>query len=119
MNSRGLLSLADRYVGLLESNGALLRRADLHQYFALPADRPVLLNHARWQVEIARRVLYRLGGDTTAIRMIGAAQGVLISTGLLTISETLRDNEQWLSGSSVRAFESANSELDESAQNQV
>ena len=119
MNSRGLLSLADRYVGLLESNGALLRRADLHQHFALPADRSVMLNHARWQIETARRALYRLGGDTTAIRMIGAAQGVLISTGLLTIAETARDNEKWLSGSSVRALESATSELDDSAQNQT
>jgi hypothetical protein len=119
MNSRGLLSLADRYVGLLENNGAILRRADLHQHFALPADRSVLLNHARWQVEIARRVLHRLGGETTAIRMIGAAQGVLISTGLLTIAETLHDNEEWLSGSSVRALESTILELDESAQNQV
>lgn len=44
---------------------------------------------------------------------------MLIAVGLLTIEQTWRDNEDWLSGSSVRAFESVVSELEELEREQM
>jgi len=113
MNSREMLAITDRYAALLESNGAVPRRVDVERNFRLPADRMVLLNHARWQLEMVRRVVHRLGGESTAIRLFGSAQGLMVAAGLLTVAETWRENAQWLDGASVRAFDTAIQELDQ------
>ena len=115
MNRRGMLALADRYAALLDANGAILQRADIDHRFTLPADHVVLLNQARWQVEMVRRVAHRLGGEPTAIRLLGSAQGLLIAMGFLTVGETWRDNTGWLEGTSVRAFDAAITELTSAA----
>ena len=115
MNRRGMLALADRYAALLDANGAVLQRADVDHRFTFPADHVILLNHARWQVEMVRRVAHRLGGEPTAIRLLGSAQGLLIAMGLLTVGETWRDNTGWLEGTSIRAFDVAVAELKSAA----
>jgi hypothetical protein len=111
MNTRSLLKLADEYASLLEDDGAVVCSANLDRRLSLPEDRSELLNHARWQIEVARRVAHLLGGDTTAVRMLGAAQGILVSTGLLTIRDVWEHNDRWLSASSIRAFETALSDI--------
>jgi hypothetical protein len=111
MNRRALVALADRYALLLESNGAVLRRADLDPCFDAAADRLTLLCHARWQVEMIRRIIGRVGGESTAIRLLGSAQGLLVATGLTSIGETWQDNETWLDATSIRAFDSASAEV--------
>ena len=113
MNSIAMLAAVDRYAALLDGSGAMPIRADVNQEFAMPRDRLLLLNHARWQLEMVRRVLDRLGGESTAVRLLGSAQGILVATGLLTIGDTWRDNAEWLSGSSIRAFDSAMHEIDQ------
>ena len=72
-----------------------------------------MLNHARWQVEMVRLVAHRLGGESTALRLLGSAQGLLIASGLLTVREVWNANEKWLDGASLRAFETTKAELDE------
>ena len=71
-----------------------------------------MLNHARWQLEIVRQVVHRLGGESTAIRILGSAQGLLIASGLMTVGEVWRNNEKWLDGASLRAFETTKAELE-------
>ena len=113
MNSRAMLALAERYITLLDANDAIPRRADVDRSFELPKDRAILLNHARWQLDMVRRVVHRLGGESTATRLLGSAQGLLVATGLLTIGRTWRDNAEWLDGASVRAFNTAMEEVAE------
>jgi hypothetical protein len=111
MNRRAMLSVANRYALLLEAHGAVVRRADLDRNFSTAADRMVLLNHARWQLEMVDRLIDRVGGLATAIRLLGSAQGILIALGLITVGDTSRDNREWLDGASIRAFDSAVEEL--------
>ena len=113
VNSIAMLAAVDRYAALLDASGAVPVRADVNQEFAMPRDRLLLLNHARWRLEMVRRVLNRLGGESTAVRVLGSAQGILVATGLLTVGETWRDNAEWLSGASVRAFDSAMYQIDQ------
>jgi hypothetical protein len=108
-----MLTLAEEYAALLDANGAVILRAPLDQHFALPTDRLTMLNHARWQVEMVRLVAHRLGGEITAIRLLGSAQGVLMALGFKTVREVWNANEKWLDGASIRAFETTNTELDE------
>jgi hypothetical protein len=108
-----MLTLADNYAHLLDANGAVISRAPLDQRLALPADRLIILNHARWQVEMVRQVAHRLGGESTAIRVLGSAQGLLMASGLVTVGEVWNANEKWLDGASIRAFETTKAELDE------
>ena len=70
--------------------------------------------HAGWQLEMVRRVLHRLGGQATAIRLLvsSGAQGTLLARGLLTVGDVWRDNASWLDGTSVRAFDAAMAEMD-------
>ena len=112
-----MLSTARKYAALLEANGAVLQRADLNRHFDFNADRLVLLSHARWQVEMVSRVIDRIGGEITAVRLLGSAQGVLMTTGLITIGEVWRDNTGWLDPSSVRAFDSIVEEIGASVDN--
>ena len=112
MKRRAMLALADEYAALLDANGAVVSRANLYQRFALATDRRVMLNHARWQVEMVRQVAHRLGGESTAIRLLGSAQGLLMALGLVTLGDVWTENEKWLDGASVRAFETAMAELD-------
>ena len=114
MNSRAMLALAARYTEILDAHEAIPVRAELDRPFSLPADRSVLLNHARWQLDMVRQVVHRLGGESTATRLLGSAQGLLMATGLLTVGDTWRDNAGWLDSASVRAFDSAMEELAQS-----
>ena len=111
MNYVAMLALAERYVALLEANGAVIQRANLESHFNLPEDRLVLLSHARWQVEMVRRLIDSVGGETTAIRLLGSTQGLLIATGLVTVAEVWGENKSWLPRTSIRAFDSAMAEL--------
>lgn len=116
MNHHAMLAVAACYARLLENEGAIAQRADLARRFGLDRDdhveRPTLLNHARWQLEMVGRVLHRLGGEATAIRLLGSAQGILLASGLLTVGDVWRDNATWLDGTSVRAFDAAMAEMD-------
>jgi len=107
-----MLTLADEYAALLDANGAVVMRADVNQRFELPTNRLLILNHARWQVEMVRQVTHRLGGESTAIRLFGSVQGLLIASGLLTVGEAWRANEKWLDGASLRVFEMVKAEMD-------
>jgi hypothetical protein len=111
MKRRAMLTLADEYAALLDAHGAVALRADLDHSFTRSTDRLMMLNHARWQVEMVRRVAHRLGGESTAIRLLGSVQGFLMALGLLTVREVWRHNEQWLDGASIRAFEAARSDF--------
>jgi hypothetical protein len=111
MKRREMLALADRYSSILETQGAVVQRADVSQYFDIDADREMLLNHARWQLAMVHFVIGRIGGEPTAMRLLGSAQGLLLSAGLLTISQTSQDNSGWLDGTSIRAFDAAMEEL--------
>ena len=106
-----MLALARKYARLLESNGAVLQRADLNRHFDPCTDLVVLLNHARWQVEMVCRVADRIGGEVTAIRLLGSAQGLLMAAGLITVGEVWQDNTGWLDGASVRAFDATADDL--------
>ena len=112
MNVRAMLAVADRYASLLDEHGAIVRAATPNQSLELPFDRQAALNHARWQVEMARTVVNRLGGVPTAIRLIGTAQGLLVASGVLTVEEMWRDNEELLDSASIRAFYTAKDELE-------
>jgi hypothetical protein len=112
MDHRAMLALADRYVVLLEANGALTKKADLERCFDASADRMILLCHARFQLELARRVIDRVGGQATAIRLLGCAQGLLIAAGLVTIGDVWRENRTWLDGVSTLALNAVMAELD-------
>jgi hypothetical protein len=74
-------------------------------------DRSAILSHARWQLEMARVVIERVGGEATATRLLGSAQGILLAAGLVTVGETWRENKKWLDSSSIRAFGSAMADL--------
>jgi hypothetical protein len=113
MNSRAMLALADQYTALLDASGAIPVRADLDHSFDLPVDRVILLNHVRWQLDMVRQVVHRLGGESTATRLLGSAQGLLLAAGLLTVGDMWRDNAGWLDSASVRAFDTAMEELDQ------
>ena len=112
MNRRAMLTLADEYAALLDVNGAVILRADLDTRFTLPTDRLIILNHARWQIEIARRVVHRLGGEGTVMRLLGSVQGLLIAVGLVTVRDVWQENEKWLDRTSVRAFETTKAEIE-------
>jgi hypothetical protein len=111
MNHRAMLELVERYAGLLESNGAAMRRADLERHFDAVEDRITLLSHARWQIEMVRMVIDRIGGESTAIRLLGSTQGLLMALGFITVAEVWEENKSWLDATSVRAFDAAMSEL--------
>ena len=106
-----MLALADRYAAILEAYGAVVRRANINHRFDLPADRDLALSHARWQIAMVHRVLDRVGGEATAIRLLGSAQGLLVATGLLTVAEVWHDNTGWLGRESIRAFDTAMDDL--------
>jgi hypothetical protein len=108
---QGMLALARRYAAMLDSNGAVLGRAELDRHLDGGADRLALLGHARWQVEMVSRVIDRIGGESTAVRLLGSAQGIMMATGLVTIRDVWKDNTDWLDPASVRAFDSAVDEL--------
>jgi hypothetical protein len=111
VDRRTMLALADRYARLLENQGAIARRADVHRHLDVGADREMLFNHARWQLAMVHRVIRRVGGEPTAVRLLGSAQGLLVAMGLLTVEQTWRDNTEWLDGASVRAFDAAMDDL--------
>jgi hypothetical protein len=111
MNRLAIVALANRYASLLDGVGAVAQRADLERRFDRGEDRSTLLNHARWQVEMVTRVIDLVGGEPTAIRLLGSAQGLLIATGLLTVGEVWLNNQEWLDGASNRAFDSAVEEM--------
>src|SRR5690349_24659594 len=106
---RAILAIADKYTALLEAHGAASVCAALDH--RLEADRLALLNHARWQMEMVRKLSYRMGGHVSAIRLLGAVQGILIATGLMTVGESWSDNGRWMDKASLLAFESALEEL--------
>jgi hypothetical protein len=71
----------------------------------------MLLSHARWQIEMIRLVIDRVGGETTAIRLLGSAQGFMIALGLVTVAEIWGENKTWLDSTAIRAFDTALAEL--------
>jgi hypothetical protein len=111
MKHRAMLVLANRYASLLERHGADVRRANIDHHFDIIADRDLLLSHARWQLAMVARVINRVGGEPTAMRLLGSAQGLLVAAGLLTVAQVWQDNTVWLDGASIRAFDAAKDEL--------
>jgi hypothetical protein len=57
----------------------------------------------------------QIGGEATAVRLLGSAQGLLVATGLLTVGTVWQDNRTWLKPESSRAFDAAMDELSEIA----
>jgi len=112
-----LRAMAEGYDELLQRHGAVAVCADPARKFTgcSSEDRRELLNHARWQMEMTRRVLPKLGGEAAALRLLGAAQGVLVSLGVLTVGEAWLDNGAWMDPTSVAAFEQARAELEPEA----
>ena len=111
MKARALLAVADEYARLLEAHGVVVERADLNAPLNLIENRDALLNHARWQLEMVPHAVNRIGGQPVAIRLFAAAQALMVSSGLLTIAQTWSDNEAWLDGTSLRAFDAAMEEV--------
>src|SRR5436305_10568590 len=111
MDRRAMLALAQKYAWVLDSQGAVVRRADLDRLIECAHDRTLLLNHARWHIEMVNRVIDCVGGGATAIRLLGSAQGILIATGLISVGQTARDNREWLDSASNRAFDVAFEQL--------
>ena len=111
MDRRAMLLLAGRYASILEAHGAGVRRADINHRFDTDPDRAMLLSHARWQIAMVHRVIDRIGGEPTAIRLLGSVQGLLLANGLVTVAEVWHDNKRWLDGASIRAFDTAMDDL--------
>ena len=106
-----MLEVAMSYIRLLEENGAKQQCADPNLRFDIRSDRTALLNHTYWQLRMVCYLIHRIGGESSAIRLFGAAQGLLIATGLITVGESWNDNKKWLDRASLLAFDSAQEEL--------
>ena len=105
MDVKSLIVLASKYTGVLKSNGAVARRAEIDRCFEPATDRHLLLNHAMWQLMMVRHATDCVGGTSTALQLLGSAQGILLATGLITVNEIWSENRKWLDTASARAFD--------------